>query len=40
MLRRFLGSIALVCFISLPCFAVSADAVVLDKNNLEKPLDK
>lgn len=37
MLRRFLGSIALVCFISLPCFAVSADAVVLDKNNLEKP---
>ncbi len=37
MLRRIIGSIALVCCMYLPCFAVSADAVVLDKNNLEKP---
>lgn len=37
MLRRFFGSIVLVCFITLPCFSVNADAVVLDKNNLEKP---
>lgn len=37
MIRRFLGSIVLVCFTVLPCFSVNADAVVLDKNNLEKP---
>lgn len=37
MIRRFLGSIVLVCFTVLPCFPVNADAVVLDKNNLEKP---
>ncbi len=37
MFKRLLGSIILLSFVSLPCFSLSADVVVLDKNTLEKP---
>ena len=34
-MKKFLGSIVLYCFITMPVF--SADVVTLDKTNLEKP---
>ncbi len=37
MFKRFLGSIALICFSILPVLAIRADVVTLDKSGIEKP---
>ena len=37
MFKRLLGSIILLNLFSLPCFAVRADVVTLDKSNIETP---